>query len=96
MGLQFPLYVGEFGSGLDLYSTVPAYLNQQDVDFISNFAVYINEATAYLHVAISNFNWWCWNANTVRCCSPCCILRVHSCGAAAALEAGMCWQALAI
>ena len=34
-GQRYPIWVGEFGSGLDLYSDVPAYYNDLDVQFIS-------------------------------------------------------------
>ena len=32
-GQRYPIWVGEFGTGLDLFSNVPAYLNDLDAQF---------------------------------------------------------------
>ena len=60
------MWVGEFGSGLDLYNPNPAYNTQLDAAFIGNLSDLINDGSAYLHPSLPNWNWWCWNANTVR------------------------------
>ena len=72
-GHTYPVWVGEFGSGLDLFDPNPADYAQLDAAFIGNLSDLINDGGAYQHASLPNWNWWCWNANTVcACCQRLC------------------------